>query len=90
VQFAIDFWIVLRDQQANAFATSALGIARYTYSRIITLHKSGKGYTEIARLLNNEGVLPRRAAKWRPNTIANITGARRLKGSRVAKLKNKT
>jgi len=58
---------------------------REIFDRIIALHQSGKGYTEIARLLNDEGIAPRRAAKWKPNTIANITGARRAAKSRIAK-----
>lgn len=42
-----------------------------TVEKIVSLHKEGKGYNEIARILNSEAIpTPREGSKWHASTVS--------------------
>ena len=62
-----------------------------TRDLILALYQEERrGYSEICRILHERNIPPRRAASWRPNTIANITGALARKKVMQSKVKSKT
>jgi DNA invertase Pin-like site-specific DNA recombinase len=60
-----------------------------TLDLILQLHDGGHGigYSKICRYLNEREIAPRRGKFWKPNTIANITGARLEKKAREESFK---
>jgi DNA invertase Pin-like site-specific DNA recombinase len=45
---------------------------RAAVQRIVELRRSGASYRDICAALNSEGLKPRRAAAWQPNSVRNV------------------